>query len=207
MKLLRLMLMLPTLLPLSACALSGGPVVGQVVEEGTQKPVPGATVVVRWIGRTTSGSWFVEARDVCYHVETAVTDERGQYKTAAWTQEQSKDYTLKYHSLRVDAYKPGYGLPTKPSEKEEIVYLATFKGTTTERLEYLSRISGTSSCGSRNDSEKNLIPMRKALYEEAKTLAQTEREKQIVEVFLYGLEIIELGFETAEKRHLQRIGR
>jgi hypothetical protein len=49
--------------------------------------------------------------------------------------------------------------------------------------------------------------MRKALYEEAKTLAQTEREKQIVEVFLYGLEIIELGFETAEKRHLQRIGR
>ena len=183
-KFLRLILMLPTLLPLSACALSGGPVVGQVLEEGTYKPVPGAIVVVRWIGRTTSGSWFVEARDVCYHVETVVTDEQGQYKTAAWTQEQSKDYTLKYHSFSVDAYKPGFGWPTKPSQNNDIVYLATFKGGTRERLDYLGRvISGTSCGGAAGESLKYLYRLTRAVYEEARTVAQTADEKRRAERF------------------------
>lgn len=178
MKLLRLMFILTTLLPLSACALSGGPVVGQVVEEGTHKPIPGAIVVVRWIGRTTSGSWFVEARDVCYHVETAVTDESGQYKTAAWTQEQSKDYTLKYHSLSVNAYKPGYGWPSQPSQTREIVQLAPFKGSVHEQFQYFSSVISNTNCGGSGESGKKLYWLWMALHEEARSLAVTAEQKK-----------------------------
>jgi len=41
-------------IPLTACALSGEAIEGRVLEEGTNKPIPGAIVVVRWIGRTTT---------------------------------------------------------------------------------------------------------------------------------------------------------
>lgn len=187
MKLLRLVLL--TLLPLSACTLSGapilsgGPIAGAVLEEGTNKPIPGAIVVVRWIGRTTSGSWFVEARDVCYHVETAITNEQGQFKMAAWTQKQHKDYTLKYHSLQINAYKPGYTWPTKPSQKTETMYLTTFKGTTKERFDYLGRVISATSCVSAGESYKNLYRVTRAIYEEAKAVAQTADEKRRAEGF------------------------
>ncbi|MGH8766817.1 MAG: carboxypeptidase-like regulatory domain-containing protein, partial [Burkholderiales bacterium] len=89
MKLLRCMLMVLNLLPLTACALSGGPVVGQVVEEGTHKPIPGAIVVVRWRGDLPG---FADSRTVCYHVASTVTDEAGRYRIPAWSKKAEKDW-------------------------------------------------------------------------------------------------------------------
>lgn len=204
MKILRVVAASLAFLSVAGCPLSGDPVSGQVLKEDDHKPIEGAIVVVRWIGRTTSGSWFTEAKDVCYHVESTKTDQRGQYKTPLWSQEQRKDYKVKYHSLRIVAYKPGHGFSRTPSQTDEVLYLEQFRGTQSERLEYLSRVFVNTSCGSENASEKNLLPIRRALYDEAKDLAKTPKEKNTVETILYGLEILEFGFEAAERRHLQR---
>ena len=195
-------------LPLSACSLSDGPIEGRVLEEGTDKPIPGAIVIVRWIGRTTSGSMFVEARDVCYHVETAETDENGGYQIKAWSQEQHKDYTVTFDQMAVDAYKPGYGFSSAVPRNDEDMYLDPFKGTGPERLIYLKRMFGATGCDAQNESRKNMLPFLNALYAEAKAYRGDKKpvpnEMSFTESILYDIEIIELGFEEAEKRHLQR---
>ena len=77
----RTMLVIVALFPLSACGLSGSAIKGQVLEAETNKPIPGAIVVVRW-----HGTWAPPAgTSTCYHVESAMTDAEGRYKTPAWT--------------------------------------------------------------------------------------------------------------------------
>ncbi len=198
---LRLMLLLPTLLPLSACGLSGGPLSGQVLEEGTHKPVPGAIVVVKWVGSVPA---FADSQTVCVHVESTVTDQQGKYELPGWSKPSTVGPVVMNLGPVVTAYKPSYGWLEKPSQKEEIVYLAQFRGTTSERLDFLLRVLGNTSCGSQDESEKNLINVRKALYEEAQNLSRIKEDGRKVEAILYDLEILELGFETATKRHLQR---
>ncbi len=185
MNLFRLVVALLVTLPISACALSGGPVSGKVLEEGSDKPIPGAIVVVSWAGLTTSGSIYVEARDVCYHVESATTDEQGLYQTKAWSQEQNKNFSVKFDHMQVTAYKVGYGYSQSVSQKEGIEYLAPFKGTSGERLKYLERILDSTKCGSQNDSEKNFHAMYYAMYEEAKNIAISKEDAEIVDTLRY----------------------
>ncbi len=182
MKFLRLMSMLPTLLPLSACALSGGPVIGQVVEEGTNKPIPGAIIVVRWRGDLPG---FADSRTVCYHVASTVTDQAGGYRIPAWSKETEKDWQKRIINKEfvIDVYKAGYGWPTKPSQKVEIEYLAPFKGDTKERFDYLSRVISGTTCVSAGESYKNLYRVTHAIYQEAKAIARTADEKQRAERF------------------------
>lgn len=206
-KLLRLFLVLSTtLLPLSACALSGGPVAGQVLEEGTQRPIPGVYVVVRWRGELPE---FADSRMVCYHVASAMTDESGRYQIPAWSKEVEKDWQKRIINKRfiVTAYKAGFGLPEKPSQKQEIVLMAPFKRPAGERLDFLVRVFGTAGCGSGGESDKNSIPFMRAVYGEALDLGQSIEKKRMVESFLYSIEKLELGFEQAEKRHLERVGK
>jgi len=206
MKVLRLILMLPMLLPLSACGLSGGPLSGQVLEEDTNKPVPGAIVVVRWRGDLPG---FADSRTVCYHVASAITDEAGRYRIPAWSKEAEKDWQKRIinKEFTVVAYKSGYGFPKQPSQKQQIVLMAPFKGTAGERLDFLVRIFGAAGCGSQGESDKNGIPFMKAVYAEALNLGQTKDKKRMLESFLYSIEKLELGFEQAAKRHLERVGK
>lgn len=185
---------------LSACSLSSGSISGKVLEEGTNEPIPGAIVVVRWIGRTTSGSIFVEARDVCYHVETATTDEKGKYQTKSWSQEQHKDYTLKFDHMLVDAYKRDYGLSQVKPRNDEDVYLAPFKGASEERLKYLKRLDEGNACPDAGDSRKNRLVHQEAIYNEARTIAITEQDNRIVEILLFGIESERFGNVEALKR-------
>lgn len=201
---LRLIFSLLMVLPLSACALSGGTVSGMVLEEGTDKPLTGAIVVVRWIGRTTSGSIYVEARDVCYHVETATTDERGLYQTKAWNQEQHKNYSVKFDHMLVSAYKIGYSLLQTPPQKDEITYLSLFKGTGAERLMYLGRLSEGTRCQSAGESGKSMLPFRKSLYDEAKGIASSVSDMNIIEGLLFQKEVVEFGYENAERNQVLR---
>lgn len=204
MNLFRLIFAFFLLLPLSACALSCGPISGKVLEEGTDKPIPGAIVAVRWVGRTTSGSIYVEAQSTCYHVESATTDERGAYQTKAWNQEQHKDYKVKFDHMLVSAYKAGYGYPQTPTQREGIVYLAPFKGSSGERLKYLERLSEGTHCDEASERAMNRLPLEKAIYEEARALARTSEEKKNVETLLFGLESMEYGSMEALKRLTER---
>jgi len=184
--------------PLSACAgVSGGPIDGVVREESTNKPIPGAIVVVLWKHHQGySGT-------VCYHVETATADESGRYHIPKWSNP-SDTRTLKDPYIAVDAYKSGYGLPTQPSQKREEVLLAPFTGGRAERLEYLLRVSSGTRCGTKDESEKNLLPLKKALYEEGASAASNERDQEKIETLLFGMESLQYGNVEALNRMNER---
>ena len=203
------------LLPLAACGsgkseLSSAPVTGQILEAGTKKPIAGAIVLVRWQGVY---SQVVETKTVCYHVETATTDAEGRYQTAAW-KEPPKGSAFSPGPRMIDAYKAGYetywppGFDRTQDYKQNIYYLAPFKGAREERLKYLRRLLGATNCGTQNESGKNRLPLLKALYDEARLNGGdkklTPNEMSLVESIRYDMEILEFGFEEAEKRHLKR---
>jgi len=195
MKLLRTILLMLTLLPLTACGLSGSSVSGKVLEENTGKPIDGAIVIVRWKGYVSA---IVDAQTVCVHVESATTDKRGNYKVSGWSKPSTMGPVLDVKPV-VSAYKLGYGLPGNPAQNDEDVYLAPFKGTSGERLKYLPRLVGME-CGDYDDYAKKLIPLYKAVYEEAKSIAITREDKHVVAGIHYALDILEVGFENATKK-------
>lgn len=169
-------------LPLTACAtLFGLATEGQVLEEGTNKPIPNAIVVLRWVGVVPV---IGHASTACVHVESATTDKEGQYRTSAW-RAPSTVGPAPIMQTRIgpgaSAYKPGYEYV---DTKAEVVYLKPFTGTRKERLEYLSfRVISGTSCGSAGESYKNLYRLHRAVYEEAAALAQTPEEKKLAERF------------------------
>jgi len=196
-------LLLVLLLPLQACAtFAGSDVEGQVLEEGANKPVAGAIVIVRWAGSTAA---FVESRSVCVHVESTTSDVQGNYHTKSWVAQSEMASTPFTQVAPVPtAYKPGYVYVRK---QDNVIYLKPFTGGRGERIKYLSRLSGVARCGESGDSKKNLLPLYRALLDEAKSIANTTvEEKKTVEFLLYELEIIEVGYEQATKRHLERPG-
>lgn len=191
-------------LPLSACAtLYGAATEGQVLEEGTNRSIPGAIVIVRWVGVVPAPG---HASSSCVHLENAITDKEGRYRTPAWNAPSTVGPAPLMQTRIAPgayAYKPGYEYV---DTRGETVYLKPFVGTRGGRFKYLERTYGTG-CGATDGSEKNSIPLLKAQYEEAQALAQTPEEKRMLEFFLYALEKLELGFEQAEKRHLERVGK
>ena len=197
---LQIALFAPVFLPLTACALSGKAIEGQVLEEGTNKPIDGAIVTARWSGNNWSG--LVHSQTTCYHVETTVSDEQGRFHIKHWSDPQrEKSFFVNERSVIVFAYKPGYvnALPVG-----DTVYLKPFTGGRGERFAYLVRTYG-SGCGATDGSEKNSILLLRAQYQEAQGLVQTPEEKRMLEFLLYGLETTEIGFEEAQKRHLGRV--
>ena len=207
MRLTRIFLLSFLLLPLSACGLSGGPIEGRVLEVGTNKPIPGAIVVVRWTGSMFA---FVESQTKCVHVETATTDAEGYYKVAFWV----GTFPGWIQDLRPDAtaYKVGYMRSPEyfkqQSYRKNVELMEPFKGLSGERLEYLARLHGSTGCGAQNGSEKNRLLLLKALYEEARSLGDEKKpvpnQMSIAEAIRYDMETLEFGFEEAEKRHLKR---
>jgi len=184
---------------LASCALSGGAIKGKLLEQGTNKPIPGGIVLVRWYGHVSSGSIFVEARTLCYHVETSTTDEQGRYQTKAWRQPQKKDYTVKFDYIGVQGFKRGYQLPYGKPQVEGKTYLVPFNGTRKERLENL-KLQARAGCEGPKDNLKKLIPLYRALYEEAKSIAITTDDKEIVKSLHYDLDSLELGEAEADKK-------
>lgn len=183
---------------LPACArdfvLSSPLIEGQVIEQEIRTPIPGALVVVLWKGHL---GW---TGTVCFHVETATTDEHGIYRVPAWEKPSPYgDIKSRYH--QAFAYKPGYEYV---ETKDGTSYLKPFAGSRGERLEYLRRVNSATTCGSAGESKKNLLSFAKAIYEEARGLAISAEEKKITDNLLFSVEIIELGYEAAERRDIER---
>ena len=143
-KLLRLMAMLLALLPLTACGVSSSPIEGRVLDAETKKPIAGAIVIARWDGTYSA---LVDSHTVCYHVETATTDKDGRYKIPGWWEEPKGPF-FGEGPMYLDAYKPGYekywpaGYDRTEDFKNNVLYLAPFKGTKEERLTYLLQMGG-----------------------------------------------------------------
>lgn len=123
--------------PLTACALSGGPLEGKVLEEGTNRPISGAIVVARWEGYVSI--FPAETRNVCVHVASTTTDDQGRYHFPAWRKEAHIKGVKNLKPL-ITAHHPGY----QWSERYEkgVEYLKPFTGTREERLGYLQKSAG-----------------------------------------------------------------
>ena len=173
--------------------------VGKVLEEGTNKPIPGAIIVARWQGQTSS---IADTRTTCYHVETATTDEQGIYRTTPWD-EGFRHGVIHGKVVSIKVYKAGYEESDLTYDKirsyrQNIYYLKYFKGTKGERLEYLKKLA-LRVCGSDEESKK-ITPFNKAILNEAKVLAETKADMKIINHLRYKVDRVELGGKESGKR-------
>lgn len=190
-------LMLLATIVLFACksTVSGPLIEGRVLERETNAPISDAIVVVSWRG-TIGG--IGHGGTVCYHVETATTDLHGAYRITAW--EKLSPYgDIAHRHWFAMAYRSGYEYVTSD---HATVYLKPFTGEKRERLEYLSR--SAVGCSDKYDIEIKMLPFYKALYAESQSLAVTKDDQKIADGFLSNIEMIELGYDVAMKRALER---
>ncbi len=189
-------------LALPACDLFGEPVAkgaaidGQALETSTDKPISGAIVVATWSGIVGS---LAHSQGVCFHVESATTDEQGRYHIPAW-QKTTRFARAKHQVVAIVAFKQGYSFVEKRAGNT--LHLKPFTGTREERFDYLSR--SAISCSDRREIEINLLPLYKALYEEARTLAVTKEQKLKALYRLRDVERLELGSDQAWENFRQR---
>jgi hypothetical protein len=165
-----------------------------VLEAETKKPLIDSLVVARWQGTYSA---IAETKTVCYHVETATTDAEGRYRMPAWSAK-SKGPFFSPETVIITAYKPGYEAYLPPAYarseayRKNIRYLKLFTGEREERLKYIERIKqSTVSCADPKANGENLILLYRALYNEAKPLAQTREEQSIADGFLSWIKILD----------------
>lgn len=163
------------------CSFAGGPVSGLVRDIDTLQPIAGAMVVAQWEG-TAMGP--VHSRSVCFHVETAVSDADGRYRMPFWFQAPPVWSVYGTTTIR-DAYLPGYEsvrTHQTQSESPEDVFMKKYAGSDAERFEYISRgVFGAMTCGHAGSSARNLYPVLRAAFREAKALASSAKENSKLE--------------------------
>jgi hypothetical protein len=172
---------------------SGGPLSGRVIEDGSGQPIAGAIVLARWEGYVSHGT-------VCFHVESTITDAEGRYHIPAWKKKHMWGDTDDQR-VYVRPHKAGYRW-TNTHIKNELRSLALDNRTREQRLEYLRTLSP--GCGSRDESEKNQLPLLRAVYEEAESIAVTKEDMRTLNGILFELESIELGGKVAQERFLKK---
>ena len=174
----------------------------QVIDIETNQPVEGVIVVAFWKGTTGVAG----TQTTCYHTESATTDAKGQFVIPGYNDGFRQGFTANKYTV-LHFYKRGYKEYVRPDgmsfTQKKIYRMEPFKGTREERFEYIRRFP--TSCYKAGDSKKNLYQIRKAKYEEARQLAKTKEEIRTVETMLYKIERIEYDYETATKRHYERL--
>jgi len=188
-------LWMTVVLMLYGCAsLSAEPLEGQVLEEGTSKPIANAIVIVRW-DKTYSS--FVDTTTVCVHVESALTDAQGRYRLPRW-RGKTPDH--------INTFKTGYERSQEYFRaKAYLQHNDILKPLTGSREKRLRAIAGAAvTCGSAGESKKNLLPLYRTLYTNALPLVVTKEDKYILSNLLYKIEELELPYEEASKRHIDR---
>jgi hypothetical protein len=159
----------------------GGPVYGRVIDADTNLPITGAIVVARWQKSSFS---LADSTSYCIHVETAVSKEDGHYWIARWWQFPP---ILGLDGLiGMDAYYSGYEsvhAHTVEAERHpEYVYMKKFVGSHDERFEYIARrIFGGMGCTSAGSSQRNLYPLLRGAFTEAKSLHLTAYTSEGIE--------------------------
>jgi hypothetical protein len=165
----------------------------KIRNDGSEKPIVGAIVLARWEDDVYHGT-------VCFHVESTITDAEGRYHIPAWEKKHIWGNTGNQR-VHVRPHKAGYRWTDKHI-KNELRSLTLDNRTREQRLEYLRTLSP--GCGSRDESEKNQLPLLRAVYEAAESIAITKEDMRTLNGILYKLEIIELGYEVAQERFLKK---
>lgn len=95
-------------LTLPSCAMEG-----QVLEEGTNKPLAGVIVIATWHGSKLNP---VHSISTCFHLETATTDKNGKFKMPSFSG--NFDPFIVDRNRYLDVYKAGYQQSANPAPSE-----------------------------------------------------------------------------------------
>ncbi|MCW8899740.1 MAG: hypothetical protein OQK75_02085 [Gammaproteobacteria bacterium] len=171
-------------LGLSACA-GGLPKywpekTSRVYDVSTNQPIQDVLVVATWHG--TGG--LEGARNDCYHLESARTNEKGEFTISEYSEgfsdalKTQKYIHLSFYKLN---YKLNENLISNSYIQNDNYYLEKFTGSPKERFAYITGRGRGPSCSSGGDSKRKSFDFHKAVYEEAKSLAKTIKEKEDVQ--------------------------
>ena len=146
--------------------LSGEAQLGAIFNPDTGKPVPDAFVVARWF--ISAGGFGHGGGSICYHVESVTTNTAGEYIVPAW-KKKSTYRSIKKPRVLIVAYKPGYRWPLNGADSWSA--LVESHDGPKERLAYLDDVVRNVNCMQAGDSERNLLLLYKAVYEDGKRVA------------------------------------
>lgn len=154
-----------------ATAVNFLPTTGQVIEEGTNKPLTGVTVVAHWLG-TVSG-FGGHGGTVCRHVETATTDDQGRYRLSLW---EDRGPTVVY------SYKAGYqeseGSGKVRTVERVVAVLRAIPPLNKARMLDLERVVRVTACPEAGASRRALSKVYERISKEAEPLASTIQDRE-----------------------------
>lgn len=157
----------------SGCTISvsGSAMEGRVVDEATGSPLQGVLVIAEWSGDVGGP---VQSSRTCFHLEIATTDADGRYRINGWSRRPAADWEGGLFGLRNievtrRTYKDGYAQLRYDPRDSRTILMTPFRGTRTERIDYLSR-QGTVGCGALDGSLAKEVLVWSAICNEARAL-------------------------------------
>jgi hypothetical protein len=150
---------------------------GQVLDDESNQPVPGAIVVATW--NAMELNWATDAHSVCLHVETATADAAGRYRLPDWHGWWSPNHIFLFgRSRSIVAYKFKYEPSATQRPNLETIYLKPFKGPNEVWIE--RRQSGFSCHAGVDQSEKNLYRVWTAIVADEAPWVTTTKQRERV---------------------------
>ena len=165
---------------------------GTIVDQATGRPLEGVVVVASFYGNAFNP---VQPHTFCYHVDVAVSDEQGRFNIDRWSGDIRPWITNRRRGLSL--FKAGYR--TSPAWKLDTfpVLMLRFEGSVEERFrKKLSLPIAGSDC---DGAEDKLLPLARAMLDEASQLAATTEQRMVASTLLFEVESTTLGREAAEK--------
>ena len=171
---------------------------GRVLHEIHDKPLSHTVVVALWNGTESTDN---SEKEICYHVETTTSDDKGYFYIPEWREPGSFRH-LKNRVVHVYAFHKHYRTSELTSslitKKNYIYYLAKPRRIEDEnkariaRLRYLQQLVGKTTCDLKGKSRSNLEPLYKKIIEEAEEIAVTDIDRQVVQKLKGWLEFVKV---------------
>jgi len=161
------------------------PLDGKVTYADNDTPIDNAVIVAIWKGQMKDKG---EPVRVCYHVETTTSNNKGQFSINSW-REQNNYKHIYDKSTAIIVYKPGYWrkditetIPTKSPIKLYLEKNSSRNQQTLSkhRMRYLQKTVASTTCHLDDSDRKKLLSLYQSVLTEAKTVAESEQDKNIV---------------------------
>ena len=184
-----------------ACVLGAGrslAYTGRVIDGSTGKPAVGVYVIGRW----ETGGGIVVPSSGCI-VAVTQSDEKGEFTLRGGD---GLLGTLFGPSTRpaIFFYRRGYARTSTAVQKEDTFVVMPDPSATKARLAAILDLESKSQCGSVEWQREKLIPLYRAIYEEAKDIAKEKDELGFLDSAMANIEVLELGYGVAVERSRER---